>query len=256
MAFERLEPGKIEWDLYMGNHIVRYKFAKMKLNNIPQLRVLDAATGVGYGSILLSEISAEIVAVDRDEHSLSIGKTHFNRPNIKFINDDCETLLKVDGLFDAIVSFETLEHLPNPQNFLSRCNELLSEDGMIIISTPNQLVSGFETKTDWEFHEKEYTPRELIEILQKCGFKNIELYGQFYSEIGILRNQFRSELQRLHSNPFIRLGKKIQKILRGIKERALLPEMEVDFIIEKISENKTNKEIVGDPFVLIAVARK
>jgi 2-polyprenyl-3-methyl-5-hydroxy-6-metoxy-1,4-benzoquinol methylase len=42
-----------------------------------------------------------------------------------------------DGTFDAIVAGELVEHLENPGKFLECCREHLSEDGVIILTTPN-----------------------------------------------------------------------------------------------------------------------
>ena len=255
MAFERIVPGTVEWDLYSGNHKSRYFFAKEIVERNKCLRILDAATGVGYGAGVLSETGANIVAVDRSEEALKIAQTQFSNNKITYVKDDCEILGQIKESFDAVVSFETLEHLKRPESFLKRCNELLSDNGLLILSTPNQLVSGHTTKKDWEYHEKEYNPEELINMVFNAGFKKVELYGQYYSQTGLLRNQFRSELNRIHSNPFLRLGRWIQKILRGVQKRAVLPEMLSDFEIKEfqIEDSKTAME---QPFVLIAIARK
>lgn len=253
MAYERLVPGTVEWELYMGNHISRYQFAKEKLQVLQCKRVLDAATGVGYGANLLSTVANEIVGVDRDENALKIANQQYRNGRINFIKDDCETMELVGGSFDAIVSFETLEHLKRPDAFLNRCYALLNDGGSIIISTPNQLVSGHQSKKDWEYHEKEYIPEELVQILKISGFSKISLYGQYFSELGVLRNQFRSELNRINSNPFIRLGRFIQKTIRGIKHQAILPETESDFEIREFQNQRENLITEQKPFVLIAM---
>ena len=42
-----------------------------------------------------------------------------------------------DETFDAIVAGELIEHLENPGKFLECCREHLSEDGVVILTTPN-----------------------------------------------------------------------------------------------------------------------
>lgn len=44
---------------------------------------------------------------------------------------------ELDRDFDVIVAGELIEHLSNPGQFLDRCREHLSEDGAVIITTPN-----------------------------------------------------------------------------------------------------------------------
>jgi SAM-dependent methyltransferase len=261
MAYERLLPGSSEWEMYYANHYSRYVFALQILLDNKSKKVLDAATGVGYGANLLSiNGMKEVYAIDRDIQAIKIANDQFKAEGIHFIMDDCETFAAIqnDFPFDAVVSFETVEHLPNPDLFLQNCNKALVENGLLIISTPNKLVSSPQGKTDWAFHEKEYTAEELKSMLSTAGFTEIDIYGQQLTAIGKLRQQFRGELNRLNFNPFIRVGKWIQKILRAtIFPKAILPEQMEDFEIINYSDtNKINLQGTEGPFVLIAVARK
>lgn len=43
----------------------------------------------------------------------------------------------IDKRYSAIVAIETIEHLESPRNFIRQAWSLLSEDGYILISTPN-----------------------------------------------------------------------------------------------------------------------
>src|SRR5262249_24163 len=162
---------------------------------------------------------------------------------------DCHTLdrAKEFGSFQSVVSFETIEHLPKPEAFLSECYSILEDQGVMILSTPNSLVTSPDGKTNWEFHEKEYQPEELKNLFLGAGFSNITLYGQAYSQIGLFRQQARQELNRINSNPFMRLGRFIQKILKGHRYGATLPEQQEDFEIIPESSFSTNP-----PFVILA----
>ena len=261
MAFERLLPGTIEWEMYYANHYSRYLFALKVLKDNNCKKVLDAATGVGYGANLLGVNGIpEIYAIDRNDEAIKIGNQQFKTEGINFIKDDCETFSEIQKYtpFDAVVSFETLEHLPNPSLFLQNCNAALIKGGTLILSTPNKLVSSPEGNTSWEFHEKEYTPAELKSLLSQSGFDEVEIFGQQLTPVGKLRKQFRAELNTLHFNPFIKAGKWIQKNFRGVKiQRAILPEQKEDFeIIQYPDINKINSLNSEGPFVLIAVATK
>ena len=260
MAIERIVPGTIEWEAFYANHICRYQFAKEQIDKINATKILDAACGVGYGSFFLgSDESLKITAIDRSAEALDIAIKKFTRNNINFLEDDCHTLINASGsaLFDCIVSFETLEHLPHPDLFIKSCYSNLKKDGQLIISTPNQLVSSPDGKLDWEFHEKEYTPYELYEILLVAGFSDIKIFGQEMTAVGKMRDQFRAELNKINSNPFVRIGKKIQSILKGHQYTAVLPEQLEDFEIKSYNalEDISNLGTKG-PFVLIAICKK
>ena len=260
MPIERIVPGTIEWEAFYANHIGRYNFAINQRNFEEKLNILDAACGVGYGSNYLSrKLNCSVTAIDRSTEALKIANALFNASNINFLEDDCHTLASAasNGPYDVIVSFETLEHLPHPEKFLESCFQNLKVNGDLIISTPNQLISSPNGNLTWEYHEKEYTPAEFMEILLSTGFSNIKLYGQKLTETGKLRDQFRAELNRIYSNPFIRLGRLVQKILRKRPYLAVLPEQLEDFEIESYA---TPDEIANAgsnaPFVLIAVCTK
>src|SRR5713226_3208504 len=128
MAFERIQPDTAVWETFYGNHIRRYMFAAEKLKQFGKCRVLDVACGVGYGAkFLASECGCEVIAVDRDPGALELANSRFSHPAVSFVVDDCHTLEKCgcEEEFDAIVSFETIEHLVEPERSLRRCAQLL-----------------------------------------------------------------------------------------------------------------------------------
>jgi SAM-dependent methyltransferase len=259
MAIERIIPGTTEWEAFYANHIKRYQFAVSLLPIEKDLNILDAACGVGYGSFLLSSIpNSKIIAIDRSHVALEIARSTYSKDNVQYLEDDCHTLGNSNsfGPFDVIVSFETLEHLPKPDKFLKQCYTNLQKGGKLIISTPNQIVSSKENLQKWEFHEKEYTPDEFYTILQNTGFLNIQLFGQELTSIGKLRKQFRSELNTILSNPFIRIGQLLQRIFKRHIFSTPLPEQLEDFDVVYYKNHLSIDASVNGPFVLIAVCEK
>ena len=259
MSYERLVPGTKEWDLYYANHQSRYLFAVSQLRTYQCQKILDAATGVGYGAHLLAQNGFFVTAIDRDSTAVKLAKSKFDHEAVQFFTDDCQTFENCAPYapFDAIVSFETLEHLPVPLLFLKNCTASLLPGQPLIISTPNKLVSSPQGDRSWEFHEKEYTPGDLIILLEDAGFTQIDIYGQQLTAVGILRQQLRAEFNKLNSNPFVRIGQWFQKTFRGSSFPNALPEQPEDFEIVRYPDTDiiTQKGMKG-PFVLIAVCRK
>jgi SAM-dependent methyltransferase len=260
MAIERIVPGTIEWEAFYANHICRYQFAKEQVEQMQAVNILDAATGVGYGShFLAANNSLQIRSVDRSKEALDVAQKNFAKTNISFFEDDCHTLKNATAFapYDCIISFETLEHLPQPASFIKSCYANLKQGGKLIVSTPNQPVSSPGGVLNWEFHEKEYTVAELRDILSAGGFSNIMMYGQKYTSIGRLRNDTRASINTINSNPFMRLGRMIQKVSRGRKFHATLPEQTEDFeIVNYKSDEEITLQAEHGPFVLIAVCEK
>lgn len=259
-SFERLEPDTDAWAAFIGNHRCRYAFAAQRLRRCQGVRrVLDAATGVGYGAAqIANDCGADVVAVDRDVAALQLARVRFAHPRVRYEQDDCTTLRQAEATgapYDAAVSFETIEHLTNPTAFLRRVFELLRADGVLIASTPNATVTLAE-RGAWQHHEREYTAQEFEAMLNAAGFGTVELYGQQLTPIGTLRRDVRAELNRLRSNPVTRLGTWMHRMIRGVVVSPALPEQTVDFAIEPIeSAEACVRQGVEGPFVLVAVAK-
>lgn len=83
---------------------------------------------------------------------------------------------------DLIYLIEVVEHLENPIEVLKSLKELLSDDGMIFISTPagskyECLTNAFETPSHIHF----FTPKSLNLALAKAGLLKIKYH--FYEEM-------------------------------------------------------------------------
>lgn len=267
MAIERIEPGTEEWKQYYPNHLVRYQFVFERIKELREnVTVLDAACGVGYGSKIMASLDqATIIGVDINNQAIEIANSLFNDKKVKYVVDNCETLEKISAFapFTHIVSFETFEHLKNPEKFLKRAIDLLGEGGLIIISTPNRMVSSPDGVVRWEFHEKEYSPNEFVNLIKNSGFEEIQLFGQAHTEIGKMRKSINTELSRVYRNisfnPLIRLGNYLKKIMGrpAIEYSSTLYEQVADFEIVKYNSVQDMEGKGKDgPFVQIVMAKK
>ena len=140
------------------DHTERYFWTVKKLGPVKQF-VLDAACGIGYGSCILADAGHDVLAIDKDWQTLEYASKHWARKNITYLCADLETLSDFDWKFDALVSFETIEHLENPKKFLSKIDV-----DVIYASVPNQKALPF-TKDGFPFHHRHYTSDELSDLV-------------------------------------------------------------------------------------------
>src|SRR3954469_21352361 len=89
--------------------VLRYAFATQFVRD---KRVLDLASGEGYGSNLLAKTAAQVLGVENDEKAVHHAKNKYIRPNLEFkIGSILELPIEGRGLFDVVVCFEALEHV-------------------------------------------------------------------------------------------------------------------------------------------------
>lgn len=172
---ERITPGKIDYALWQ-EHLGRYHFA---LNFISKKVVLDIACCTGYGTNLLSEKANVVVGVDISRDALMHAIEHYSdSPNVNFVLADAYHIPFRENAFEMAISFETIEHLTDYQNFLIEIKRLLASDGSFIVSTPNgALGSSLQGKPTNPYHVKEFDYSEFISLLSFFSTKMV-IYGQ------------------------------------------------------------------------------
>ena len=136
------------------DHLARYVWAaKYLVLRANVTRVLDIAAGVGYGSYVLAESGLVVTAVDIAQEAKAHSGKYFQHKDVTFHVADA---LDFDTSgFDAIVSFETIEHLDRDGDF---CKKLKAP--VVLASVPNQDVLPFN-KEDFPEHKRHYTKADL-----------------------------------------------------------------------------------------------
>jgi SAM-dependent methyltransferase len=182
MAAERVDI-QTAADFWAAEHLARYHFAKsFCIDKI----VLDIACGTGFGSAYLLNNGAKFVyAADVSDEALA--KTQealkpFPAENYQLIKGDGLVVPLGNASVDVITSMETIEHIENDKQFLREVHRVLKPDGVLLISTPNGMITNPSKGTPSNpFHLREYFPDTLIEML-RIHFKEIQSLGQGLSQ--------------------------------------------------------------------------
>jgi SAM-dependent methyltransferase len=156
-------------------HWHRYVFARQLAKG---KRVLDAACGEGYGSALLADVAASVLGADISDTAIAHARSRYgDRPNLRFERADATQLSVEAGSFDLIVSFETLEHVAAQESLVAGFARALSDDGILVISSPDKKTYSDERGFANEFHVRELYRDELLNLLRP-HFPEVRLFGQ------------------------------------------------------------------------------
>lgn len=128
-------------------------------------RVLDVASGEGYGSHLLSSVATHVLGVDISAAAVAHAQSRYGNERLHYLAAGCTQVPESDASFDIIVSFETIEHIAEHDAFLREVDRLLAPNGMFIISSPNRPEYSDKTGYKNEFHVKELDRAELETLL-------------------------------------------------------------------------------------------
>jgi len=167
---ERMVPEGADINTFW-EHIYRYRFA---LPYVQGKRVLDIACGEGYGSAALKQAgAASLTGVDISQEACEHASKRYG---VTTKVGDAKKIPLPDKSVDAVVSFETIEHVSNPEKFLDECVRVLAPGGRLIISTPNRKAYLKDASPN-PYHLKELTEDEFI-VLLAARFRDVQIYTQ------------------------------------------------------------------------------
>ncbi len=140
-------------------------------------KVLDVACGEGYGSFLLAQRAAEVVGIDLNAQAVEAARRKYLRDNLSYLCADALRTPFPDHFFEIIVSFETIEHLPSPEDFIKELRRLTVPGGLLILSSPNKTPFDAYSKEKNVFHIQELEEQELETLLSR-QFRQVKIHGQ------------------------------------------------------------------------------
>lgn len=158
-------------------HLNRYAFVK---NLCKDKVILDAGCGEGYGAYLMKSWGAkEVHGIDKEPAAIQKARELFSTDNLSFSLGDLEGLECLGQKYDLLVSFETIEHLDVPESFLGKINSVLSENGIVVISCPNDHYYYQEESQSNPFHKRKYNFFDFKSMCEKWLGDNVSYFLGF-----------------------------------------------------------------------------
>ena len=238
---ERFVPGIDDVKLSM-EHYQRY-YSVLPL--VRHKTVLDAACGEGYGTALLALSAAHVIGIDISPEAVLRAKQNYSHcENIDFVEASVAGLPIADHSVDAVISFETIEHVAEDiqRQFLEEITRVLKDDGVLIMSTPNKEIYSDRPKYHNEFHIKEFYRDEFLAFLH-TKFSQVLLYDQFFENVCIINDNtgdsrtlpyFCPEEYRQEAKYYIAVAGNCDISPLGISHIYVNPSHEYDFQVNRI----------------------
>lgn len=143
------------------NHLKLYHFASQFVSG---KKVLDVGCGTGYGSSHLAESASSVTGIDLSRQAIRFARARYRKPNLHFLRMNAELLNFPDRTFDFVLSTENFEHLTNQEANLREMARVLSDDGVLLLATPNhEMFIGVENA----HHTHELIYSELLAMISR-----------------------------------------------------------------------------------------
>jgi 2-polyprenyl-3-methyl-5-hydroxy-6-metoxy-1,4-benzoquinol methylase len=139
-----------------------YEFAKSYIKSSD--RVLDIASGLGFGASMIADKAGEIVCADIDSNAIALGAEKFSKiKNMQFSQQDVTAMTFPDNSFDIALSFETVEHVDEIR-FFDEIHRVLKPGGMALISTPQNRLGRIPITSE---HVREFSLKEISDLASR-----------------------------------------------------------------------------------------
>ena len=171
---ERTLPDVPEENYWYRRHLVVYEWIAQRVHG---RRVVDLASGEGYGAAVLAKTAASVIGVDANPEAFEHSRAKYK--NVSFERNMIELW---QGDVDCVVFLQTIEHIQDPDAMLAHVRELIEPDGVAYVSTPNVLTlapKGAERSGN-PWHVREYKPGEYRELCER-HFGQVDLLGLFHA---------------------------------------------------------------------------
>ncbi|MEM9433542.1 MAG: bifunctional 2-polyprenyl-6-hydroxyphenol methylase/3-demethylubiquinol 3-O-methyltransferase UbiG [Pseudomonadota bacterium] len=161
------------------------------------LRILDIGCGGGLLTEPMARLGADVVGADAAERNIPVAKIHAEQSGLEidYRHTTAEAMAEVGEQFDVVLNMEVVEHVADPQTYLTACQMLLKPGGLMICSTLNRnaksylmAIIGAEHIMRWlpkGTHEwsKFITPDELFDLISRAGLTPVDRQGFVFNPL-------------------------------------------------------------------------
>lgn len=215
-----------------------------KVRECKNLKILDIGSGEGGTSQVLSQDNI-VTSFDMNKIRLQRQQNYFS--NFNLLCGSSSSLPFKNNSFDLIILQDVMEHLDNREKLINNLYNLLNDNGMIYLSTPNKFsVINIIADPHWGVPIVSLLKRESIKKYFLIYFRKSEMNRKDIAELLSLKNiyelfadKFEVQLFTLHSvNELFKGNKGIVWSDFHLKLLHTLKKVKWDKAITKLANNQ------------------
>ena len=171
---ERTLPDVPEENYWFRRHLAVYEWIAARAHG---RRVVDLASGEGYGSAVLARTAASVVGVEANPEAFDHARAKYGQ--VRFERNMLELWT---GDVDCVVFLQTIEHVQDPDAVMAHVRDLIGPRGVAYVSTPNVLTLAppGAAKSGNPWHVREYRADEYRALCER-HFGSVDLLGVFHA---------------------------------------------------------------------------
>ncbi len=161
------------------------------------LRILDIGCGGGLLSEPMARLGADVVGADAAPRNIPVAALHAEQAGLEidYRFTTAEDLAAAAEAFDVVLNMEVVEHVADPQAYLTACQQLLRPGGLMICSTLNRTVQSFAMAiigAEWVMrwlpkgtHDwaKFIPPEALYALIRGAGLDPVDRKGMVFNPV-------------------------------------------------------------------------
>ncbi|MCH7964317.1 MAG: methyltransferase domain-containing protein [Bacteroidetes bacterium] len=240
-------PNYERWKRAREISIERGKFVRSiisKVRKCQNLKILDIGSGEGGTSEVLSEDNF-VTSFDMNKIRLLRQQNSFS--NFNLLCGSSSSLPFKNNSLDLIILQDVLEHLDNREELINNIYNLLNNNGMIYLSTPNKFsVINIIADPHWGVPLASLLKRESVRKYFLNYFRKSEMNRKDIAELLSLKNIYELFVDKFEVQLFIRHS--VNELFKGnkgivwsnfhLKLLHILKKVKLDKVITKLANDR------------------